>query len=149
MGVNNRLFSQDAETIIWKILNGSTELKALVNGAIYKENFRPTNSKKEDICINTINLTQDNPQVGVFNINAYTQPIKQKINNLEEWIPDSPKLKKIAEKIKEVIDNALILPDYTDYSFRVMNQQTMQNQDSSSKEFFQNIRIEFTIPQDQ
>lgn len=147
MAVNNRLNTQDVEGIIWQILNGSTELKSMINGGIYREGFRPTNSGKEDISISTINLTQDNPQIGLHNINVYTQALKQTISSREEFVPNSAKLKTLADKIKEVIDTALKEVKYKDYGFRVQSQVTIQNQDSSTKEYYQNMRIQFIIPQ--
>lgn len=149
MAVKNRLFSQDIETKIYKICNKSTELKALITGKIYKENFRPTNSKKEDICINTITLTQDNPQIGVFNINVYTKALKQKIEDATEDVPDTTKLKTIADVILNLIETELISDDFKDCAFNIIGQQTLKNQDSTQKEYYQNIRLQFIIPQNQ
>ena len=38
-------------------------IKDVINGGIYKEAFRPTNSGKIDICVNVLTLTQENPQI--------------------------------------------------------------------------------------
>ncbi|TDX83988.1 hypothetical protein [Epilithonimonas xixisoli] len=149
MGVKNRLFSQDVETMLWKICNKSTELKAMISGKIYKEGFRPTNSKKEDVCISTISLTQDNPQVGLFNINIYTKALKQKIEGADEYVPDSVKLSEIADTVRNLIENELISGDFKDCSFNIVGQKTIENQDSTNKEYYQNIRLQFFIPQNQ
>lgn len=149
MAVRNRLFSQDVETIIWKLLNASAELNALISGEIYKEGFRPTNSKKEDVCISTISLTQDNPQIGLFNINAYTKAIKQRIDETDEYIPNSKKLGQISDVIKDIIEKEFETGTFKDCSFSLTNQQTIRNQDSTAKEFYQNIRLQVIIPQNQ
>lgn len=149
MAVRNRLFSQDVETIIWKICNGSSALKALINGEIYKEGFRPTNSKKEDVCINTIALTQDNPQIGLFNINVYSKAIKKKIEGIDEYLPDTVKLVAISDTIRELIETELISGEYEDCAFSIVKQQTFENQGAASKEFYQNIQLQFIIPQNQ
>ncbi|GEM_PF-664244 len=148
MGVNNRHFSQDVESILWKILNASSELKAMISGGIYKEAFRPTNSNKEDICINTISLTQENPQIGVHNINSYTAALKQKLNGIDESVPNTPKLKALAEKVKQVLDLAVLQEEYKNYSFRITGQRTLKNLDSTNPEYYQNLIVEFIIPQD-
>lgn len=149
MAIRNRLFSQDLETIIWKLLNSSTELKSLITGEIYKEGFRPTNAKKEDVCISTISLTQDNPQIGLFNINVYTKAIKQKIDETDEFIPNSKKLSQISDVIKEIIEKEFETGSFKECSFSLINQQTIRNQDSTTKEFYQNIRLQVIIPQNQ
>lgn len=149
MAVKNRLFSQDVESKIYKICDKSSELKALISGKIYKEGFRPTNSKKEDVCINTISLTQDNPQIGVFNVNIYTKALKKKIEDATEDIPDTIKLKAIADVILNLIETELISDDFKDCAFKILNQQTFKNQDSTQKEYYQNIRLQFIIPQNQ
>lgn len=147
MAVNNRITTQEAETILWQILNGSSELKSMISGNIYKEGFRPTNSGLEDISINTINLTQDNPQIGLHNINIYTQAIKKEIACFQEEIPDSVKLRSFAEKVKTVIDLALKDVKYKDFAFRIQVQQTFENEGASPKEFYQNMRVQLIIPQ--
>lgn len=147
MGVRNRLFSQDVETRIWKICDNSAALKALISGKIYKEGFRPTNSKKEDVCISTISLTQDNPQVGLFNINIYTKALKQKIEGADEYVPDSAKLGQIADAVRSLIESELISGDFHDCAFNIDGQKTIENQDSTNKEYYQNIRLQFFIPQ--
>lgn len=149
MDVRNRLFSQDVETIIWKLLNASSDLKALITGDIYKEGFRPTNSKKEDVCISTISLTQNNPQIGLFNINAYTKALKQKIDETDEDIPNSKKLGQISDVIKDIIEKEFETGAFKDCAFSLDNQMTIRNQDSAIKEFYQNIRLQVIIPQNQ
>lgn len=149
MAIRNRLFSQDIEIIIWTICNKSSSLKALINGGIYKEGFRPTNSKKEDVCISTISLTQDNPQVGLFNINTYVKAKKQRIEGVDEFVPDSEKLSNISDTIRELIETELLSEEFKDCSFNISGQQTFENKDSTSKEFYQNIQLQFIIPQNQ
>lgn len=149
MAVKNRLFSQDVETIIWKICNSSSALKALINGGIYKEGFRPTNSKKEDICINTLSLTQDNPQIGLFNINIYCKAIKEKFEGVDEYLPNTVKLAQISDVIRLVIESELVSGEYKDCAFNIVKQKTFENQGAASKEFYQNIQLQFIIPQNQ
>lgn len=149
MAIRNRLFSQDVETIIWKLLSASAELKSLIKGGIYKDGFRPTNSKKEDICINTISLTQDNPQIGLFNINVYTKALKDTIDGMDEYIPDSKKLSQISDIIKDIIEKEFETGAFKECGFTLNNQQTIKNQDITAKEFYQNIRLKIIIPQNQ
>lgn len=146
MGVNGKLISQDVETILYKILNASAELKGMISGQIYKEGYRPTNSGKEDVSVSTLALTQDQPQIAVCNINAYVPDLTQTIGTAKEYVPNTAKLKSVAEKIKQIIDTSLLDPLYKDFSVRVDYQRTFKNQDTETKEHFQNLRIELIIP---
>ena len=142
MGV--KIISQDLETIIYKMLNVSA-IKDAINGGIYKEAFRPTNSGKIDICVNVLTLTQENPQIGIANINIYVQDIKQTINTVENFIPNSTLIKSITDVVIGVINNSLNNPEYGNIGFTVINQKTYPNQDNEIKEHFQNIQVQFTI----
>lgn len=145
MGI--RMISQDLETIIYKMLNVST-IKDAINGGIYKEAFRPTNSGKIDICVNVLTLTQDNPQIGIANINIYVQDKKETINTVENYIPNSVMLKTTADIVIESINNSLTLPEFANIGFTVINQKTYKNQDNEIKEHFQNIQVQFIITQE-
>ena len=142
MGV--KIISQDLETIIYKMLNVSA-IKDAINGGIYKEAFRPTNSGKIDICVNVLTLTQDNPQIGIANINIYVQDKKQTINTVENFIPNSTLIKSITDVVIGVINNSLNNPEYGNIGFTVINQKTYPNQDNEIKEHFQNIQVKFII----
>ena len=146
MGVNGKLMSQDVETILYKILNASSELKNLISGNIYKDGYRPTNSGKEDISIGTLAISQDNPQIAVCNVNIYTPDLKQSLGSSIEYIPNSSKLKSLAEKVKQVLDLALLDPLYKDFSIRIDYQKTFKNEDTEAREHFQNLRTELIIP---
>lgn len=146
MGVNGKLISQDVETIIFKVLNTATDFKSLISGQIYKDNYRPTNSGKEDVSINVLALSMENPQIAMVNINCHVPDLKQTISNATEYVPNSAKLKAIAEKAKETIDTALLNSLYKDFSMRVDYQKTFKNQDTEAREHFQNLRIELIIP---
>ena len=145
MGV--KIISQDLETIIYKMLNVSA-IKDVINGGIYKEAFRPTNSGKIDICVNVLTLTQENPQIGIANINIYVQDKKQTINTVENYIPNSSLIKSITDVVIGVINNSLNNPEYGNIGFTVINQKTYPNQDNEIKEHFQNIQVQFTITHD-
>ena len=142
MGV--KIISQDLETIIYKMLNVSA-IKDVINGGIYKEAFRPTNSGKIDICVNVLTLTQENPQIGIANINIYVQDKKQTINTVENYIPNSTLIKSITDVVIGVINNSLNNPEYGNIGFTVINQKTYPNQDNEIKEHFQNIQVKFII----
>lgn len=146
MGVNGKLMTQDVETILFKILNGAPDVKSTINGQIYKDGYRPTNSGKEDISINVLAMSQDNPQIAMGNLNCYVPDLKQTIGTGTEYVPNSTKLKSVAEKVKTAIDDALTSPLYKDFSLRVEYQKTFKNQDTEAREHFQNLRIELIIP---
>lgn len=144
MGV--KLITQDVDTILYKILNASSELKAMISGRIYKDGFRPKNSGKLDISIKTIAITQEQPQIAICNVNCHVQDLKQTIDGQVEYVPNSATMKSIADKISQVISGALTDPLYKDFSVRIEDQRTFNNQDSEVKEHFQNVRVELIIP---
>ena len=146
MGVNGKLISQDVETIIFKVLNTATDFKSLISGQIYKDNYRPTNSGKEDVSINVLALSMENPQIAMVNINCHVPDLMQSLGGKTEYVPNSAKLKAVAEKAKQTIDAALLNPLYKDFSMRVDYQKTFKNQDAEAREHFQNLRIELIIP---
>lgn len=146
MGVNGKLISQDVETILYKILNGSAEFKSSISGQVYKDGYRPTNSGKEDVSISVLAMSQDNPQIAVVNLNCHVPDLMQSVSGSPENVPNSPKLKLIAEEAKATIDEALTNPLYKDFSLRVDYQKTFKNQDPEAREHFQNLRIELIIP---
>ena len=142
MGV--KLSTQDLETIIYRMLNVSA-IKDVINGGIYKEAFRPSNSGKIDICVNALTLTRDNPQIGIANINIYVQDKKQTINNVENYIPDSILIKSITDTVVNTIESSLDLQGFQNISFFILNQKTYKNQDNEIKEHFQNLQVQFLI----
>lgn len=142
MGV--KLSTQDLETIIYKMLNVSA-IKDVINGGIYKEAFRPSNSGEIDICVNALTLTRDNPQIGIANVNIYVQDKKQTMNNVENYVPDSILIKSITDTVVNTIDSSLDLPEFQNISFFILNQKTYKNQDNEIKEHFQNLQVQFLI----
>ena len=69
----------DTDSILFRLLNGSP-LKTEINGGIYCGDDRPENSELEDVCINSIDLTQDYlPQLGTSNVNIYVSDTTKKI----------------------------------------------------------------------
>lgn len=143
MGV--KLITQDVDTILYKILNQS-DLKSLINGQVYKEGYRPTNSGKEDVSIKTLAISQEQPQIAISSINCHIPDLKQTIGSSTEYVPNSAKMKAVADKIRQIITDALTNPAYHNFSLRIDDQKTFKNQDTEVREHFQNIRIELIIP---
>ena len=143
MGV--KLITQDVDTILYKILNAS-DLKSTITGQIYKEGYRPTNSGKEDVSIKTLAISQENPQIAICNINCHVPDLKQTIGSATEYVPNSAKMKAVADKIRQIIIDALTNPAYQNFSLRMDDQKTFKNQDTEVREHFQNLRIELIIP---
>lgn len=143
MGI--KLITQDVDTILYKILNAS-DLKNTITGQIYKEGFRPTNSGKEDVSIKTLAISQEQPQIAISNINCHVPDLKQTIGSATEYVPNSAKMKAVADKIRQIITDALTNPAYQHFSLRMDDQKAFKNQDTEVREHFQNIRIELIIP---
>jgi hypothetical protein len=130
----------ETDSIIYKILNASTTLKSSISGDIYVMGERPDDSEKEDIAINTIGLTQDNPpQLGTSNVNIHVADIDVKISGVNQKKTNVEKLKGLTKIVLDTLTAASV----TGLSFWVTNQTTLQDPDKP--QHYVNLRIEWSI----
>lgn len=129
----------DTDAILFGILNGTAAIKAAITGGIYVR-VRPSNSVKEDIVVNTIDLTQDSePQIGTSNINIHVADKIVTVGGSQQTVPDTARLKLISGLVFDAIRAASIpglkiLPG---------NQTTIQEVDI--KQHYSNIRVSWNI----
>lgn len=103
--------SFDTNTILWKILNDGKKAGRINNdGGIYKSpDDRPDGSNKEDIVINTIELSQEYlPQIGTSNVNIHVSDKDVKIGGQPQKKAHSERLEAIAKAVLSEIRNANI-----------------------------------------
>ena len=63
----------ETDTLLFSLLRESP-VSAAINGGIYVGDDRPDDSVKEDIVVNSIDLTQDYlPQIGTSNVNIFVR----------------------------------------------------------------------------
>ena len=129
----------DTDSILFTLLNGSTELKAAISGGIYAGK-RPDNSEKEDIVVNTIALTQDNPpQIGTSNINIHVADKMVTIGGTQQKVENRERLKAISALVLGTVRSSLV----SGLKIAVEAQSTIQ--EAAISQHYVNIRITWNI----
>lgn len=130
----------DLNTILFRILNAHKGELALT-GAIYKDDDRPTNSEKEDISINTIDLTVDYaPQIATSNVNIHVPDKIVKLGGTDQYKKDDPRLKELTAKVIDLIKSEHV----PDVGLNIEGQSLLKDVDSSHQHY-SNIRISWSI----
>lgn len=111
--------------------------KDAINGAIYKDK-RPSGSTKEDIVINSLPMTNDFMQNGVFNINIYVPMISVTLNGITQLQKNNTRLKQIVDVVYAILDNDVWKPEY---NLDVVNSQDVEE----GNENFYNFRVSMNI----
>ena len=131
--------SFDINTIVFRILNVPS-VKGAISGGIYKGDDRPDDSTDEDICINTISLTQDFlPQIATSNVNVYVADKPKTIKGESMLKADTTRLNAITSIVLSVLRAAKV----PGLLFTIEAQSTLTEQ--STKQHFVNIRIGWNI----
>lgn len=113
-------------------------VKNQITGNIYR-NRRPSGSRKEDIVVNSLPMTADFHQRGVFNVNVYVPFLSVTIDGVTQAQPDNLRLKILAA----MVSNALHEYYGNDYNFYVENISEFEEQ--SEKADFINIRVRMNL----
>lgn len=93
----------DGKQWIYDLLN-INEVKSNISGKIYK-NKRPTESKLEDIVINSILMDNEFLQDGTFNVNCYVPFLSVTINNISQSMPNEKRLSEIFQIVNPLLDD--------------------------------------------
>lgn len=129
----------DTDSILFKILKNAPEVVSAINGGIYKGD-RPDDSEKEDITINTIDLTvEDLPQIGTSNVNIHVPDMTVNIGGTTQKKANDERLKQITTLVLDALRSANI----PDLELIVTNQVKIREQ--SINQHFTNIRINWNI----
>lgn len=129
----------DTDSILFKILKNAPEVVSAINGGIYKGD-RPDDSDKEDITINTIDLTiEDLPQIGTSNVNIHVPDMTVNIGGTTQKKANDERLKQITTLVLDALRSANI----SDLELIVTNQVKIREQ--SINQHFVNIRINWNI----
>lgn len=132
----------DTDAILYKIL-AQSDIKNQINGGIYYEGDRPTDSTSEDITINSISLSQDFlPQIGVSNVNIYVSDKKISIKGKERFVADRQRLKTITQKVTDILRSARV----DNLLFTLQSQEVTP--EINVKQHFTNIRLSWNIQEE-
>lgn len=129
----------DLDEIMFKLLNVKT-ITDEISGGIYLGDGRPEDSSKEDVVVNSIDLTQDYlPQVATTNVNIYVPDKPFQIDGKCQFVACRDKLKAIAGKVVAVLRNAVV----PGLKFVIEAQNFLREE--SIKQHYVNIRISWNI----
>ena len=93
-----------------------------ISGKIYKDK-RPTESQKEDIVINSLTMTNEFLQKGVFNVNCYVPMLSIKnTNGIIQKQKNAKRLKEITNAVYSALDEVW----NDDYLLEVTNHQELE-----------------------
>ena len=110
----------------------SANIQNSISGKIYKDK-RPTGSDKEDIVINSLTMTNDYMQNGVFNVNIYVPMVSITSNGITQYQKNNARMKVLADLVYPVLNDAW----GSGYNLDVVNSQDFEE----GNENFYNFRV--------
>jgi len=129
----------DTDAILFSLLRESP-VNTAISGGIYVGDDRPDDSEKEDIVVNSIDLTQDYlPQIGTSNVNIFVPDKKVKIGGKQQLQANRTRLKELSAMAIETLRGANI----TGLKLILGSQTVLE--EPSVKQHFVNIRIDWNI----
>lgn len=131
----------DTDAILFKILKQSTEITSAITGGIYSgDDGRPDNSLKEDIVVNTIDITQENlPQLGAGNVNIHVPDMTVTIGGVQQKKANNARLLLLTKLVVDALKAAYI----EGAALVVTNQTTLAQKEIS--QHYTNIRLDWII----
>lgn len=131
----------DTDTLLFKVLKANAALTATLTGGIYTgDDGRPDNSQKEDVVVNTIDLTQESlPQLGASNVNIHVPDMTVSIGGIQQKKTNRARLKELSELVLGSLRTAKI----EGLALVVTNQVTLSEPEIN--QHYVNIRINWYI----
>lgn len=112
------------------------KIDQFIGGKIYKDQ-RPADSTAEDIVINSLTITNDYLQNGVFNVNCYVPMLTIKVGDITQKRKNYPRLKAVADAVYQSLNDVW----GEGFNLVVVNHQDLQEGDLN----YYNFRIEINI----
>lgn len=111
----------DGKQWILKILL-SKEIDKIITGKIYKDR-RPVNSIQEDIVINSLTMTNDYLQNGVFNVNCHIPMKIINVGGITQCVQDEARMKTISTALYEALNEVW----QDNFNLYVVNHQVIED----------------------
>lgn len=130
----------DLNNVVYRLLSAAkADLK--LTGGIYKDDDRPENSDKEDISINTIDLTNDYPpQIATSNVNIHVPDLTVVIDGTPQHKVNQKRLNELTTLVVKLINETHI----PGYGHRTAGQTLIKDVDVSFQHYV-NIRVSWSI----
>jgi hypothetical protein len=122
--------------VLYELIKVS-DLKTAVNGGLYKNNYRPLNSRTEDIVINCLPTSGTQLQTASANVNIYVPDIKFRAAGNDQCQSDFTRLKTLASLAIALLEE-VSMPGY---HIKIVSQDMFK--EAEIEQHFINIRIEF------
>jgi hypothetical protein len=115
-----------------------TDITSIISGSVYMFE-RPKNSVKQDIVLNTLALTNDQLQQGVFNVNIHSPNVKGVViaGETDNTLPDTQFLLDTGKKV------AALLYDYAGPDFSLSVQTPGLPLRDTDGTWYLNIRVNY------
>ena len=124
---------------LWSDINSSSLKTALASGGGVYKNRRPTDSKKEDIVINSLPVNSEQLQKAVANVNIYVPDKMINLNGTQTMVIDYARFAVLLP-----LATALLKEKFSSGDWHYELQQVSDViEDKESGSHFVNIRIEF------
>lgn len=121
-------------TVLYKLLNGSTSLRSVFTGEIYIHES-PDNINYENITINTLNVSHGMPFTGTSNINIHVPDLLISYNDVEQYVADENRINELTTAVIDILENEII----NECNIKITNESILEN----GQEHYANIRIDW------
>lgn len=118
----------------------NTELAKSVSGKVYRSDFRPRNSKKEDIIVRFTAVTSGQMQDGVVTVLVFVPDID--VRSVGEKRRNSARLSELETAAADMMDGLPFAPELAEYS-DIACAEGIQSYPDNDASHFVSIRISF------
>lgn len=110
----------------------------VISGVVYRDK-RPIGSTKEDIVINSIAMDNSFLQDGVFNVNCYVPMLLKKINNIDQYLPNTVREDAISKAVYPILEKVFT----SQYNLSIVNHNSFTEE--TEKVTYINFRINLKV----
>jgi len=124
----------EVKDVLFGLVNVAS-VKGVISGNIYLD-FRPTDSDKEDVVINSLPISHTSWQQCTANVNIYVKDLKAKLNGGTQDVPNRARLEVITKAVIDAVEGK----GGEDWVCNVVSDHVFKNDDGSH---MSNVRIAF------
>ena len=128
---------KDAQWEVYSLIRNS-RLAASVSGGVYRDGYRPRDSRLEDIVVTFVAADARQIQEGCVNVNVFVPDIDPFNNGV--WVEDGARTAEIESALDDFISG--IDPSSTDYLFR-LREAVFTLEDPGTRQHFVTARMSF------
>lgn len=135
-----KVSSIDTDDILYQLIKQAVDTEVIsISGVVCPQGERPDGSTKEDIVINTIEVTHEKPQTGTSNVNIYAADRKHRISGKEQYKCNRERLREIGDALTAYLD----VQNVADLEFEIELDVVIK--EIEVKQHYRNLRIRWNI----